>query len=201
MLTIALTGGIGSGKSSVCKLFAQHHIPIIDTDEISREIVEPGQPALEAIVSSFGPDVLNSSGSLNRKQLASIVFKSSEKRQQLEIILHPRIRDIVQQRIKQLTSPYCIIAIPLLFETSQQQVYDRILVIDCNVELQIQRVLQRDQRSREEIEAIIAAQVDRQQRLQLADDIIDNNYGLKELSEQVDLLHQKYISLTNSTIV
>jgi len=198
MLRIALTGGIGCGKTSVCQLFSERRVPIIDSDMIARELVQPGQPALQQIIEHFGPEILLADGSLNRKALAAISFSEPDQRQQLEAILHPRIAQTVDQRLSELNAPYAIIAIPLLFETGQQKQYDRVLLVDCKEQQQIQRTLQRDQRSLDEIRAIMDSQYKRQQRIEKADDIIDNSRDRSALEAQVEELHQKYIALANT---
>ena len=194
-LCIGLTGGIGSGKSMVANLFANHGVPIIDMDKIAHQIVEPGHAALDEIVRCFGDSVLQQNGQLDRKKLRGLVFDKQEKRQQLEAILHPRIRQQAQQQIQTIDTPYCLIVIPLLFETNQRDLIQRILVVDTLPELQIKRTMQRDQCSAEQVENILHSQVDRQTRLSQADDIIDNTNDETSLQLQVDKLHQKYLSL------
>ncbi|MCW8933353.1 MAG: dephospho-CoA kinase [Gammaproteobacteria bacterium] len=199
MIKIALTGGIGCGKSTVCNLFnKQHHIPVIDTDIIARRIVEPGSPALIEISKYFGDSIVLKDGSLNRKALAEKVFNNEDDRLHLESILHPEIKKVIQKKIKKLKSSYVIIAIPLLIETNQQSEYDRILVIDCKEEQQIERTLKRDQRDLDEIKSILKSQVSRETRLKLADDIIDNSQSTSSLKEQVKRLHTKYSQLANN---
>jgi len=198
MLRIALTGGIGCGKSTICQLFLSHNIPVIDTDLISRELVEPGQPALEEITTLFGKDILLDDGALNRKALSQIVFNSSEKRILLESILHPKIRDSIEQELSKLHTPYVIIAVPLLIETNQQSNYNRVLVVDCDEQMQINRTLSRDKRSIEEINSIIKTQAPRQLRLSYADDIINNSNNIESLNAQVDQLHNKYMKLAST---
>lgn len=195
MLRIGLTGGIGCGKTTVSDLFTQYGIPVLDADTIAKELVEPGQPALQLIVKLFGPEVLQQGGQLDRKKLRDIVFADSTKREQLEQILHPRIDAAMEQRVKQLQQPYAIFSIPLLFEKDKKAQVDRILVVDCPVELQYRRTRQRDALSREQVAATISAQVSREQRLAAADDIISNDGNLEQLSTEVEKLHHKYLSL------
>lgn len=198
MITVALTGGIGCGKTTVCQLFAELGTPIIDTDIIARELVQPGNDALEEIKSYFGNEVLLADGSLNRKSLASKTFSNPDHRKKLESILHPKIRLSVEKKVQSLTAPYVIIAIPLLIETSQQNTYDQILVVDCDEHQQIQRAHKRDQRSIEEIKNIMSSQVSRQQRLSHANDLINNETDIESLRLQVSTLHKKYINLANN---
>lgn len=198
MLIIGLTGGIGSGKTTVSDLFSALGVPIIDTDVIARELVEPGQPALTDITTLFGKDLLNPDGRLNRSKLGDITFNKPDARKQLEQILHPRIRKQVSERLKKLHSPYAIVVIPLLIETGDRSYIDRILVVDCERQNQINRVAQRDQRSKQQIKQILQAQVSRQQRLQAADDVLDNNADQDTLKQQVDVLHHKYLALADS---
>ncbi len=197
MYTIALTGGIGCGKSTVCKLFSALGIPIIDTDNIARELVEPGQPALEEIIACFGDAILLADGSLDRKALARKTFTNQQNRLSLESILHPRIRQCVSEQLSRLSSAYVIIAIPLLIETSQQNQYNKVLVIDCDKQQQIDRTLSRDQRSLPEIESIISSQVSREQRIAAADDVIDNTHDINSLEAQVNLLHSKFLNMAS----
>jgi dephospho-CoA kinase len=195
-LKIGLTGGIGSGKTTVCQLFADYSIPIIDADIIARQLVEPGQPALDEIIRQFGHDIL-SNDSLDRKKLGKIIFADKEKKKQLESILHPAIYQRLKQQASTLQSPYCILAIPLLLETGMEDLVDRILVIDCPVALQYQRVKQRDALSDQQIDQIIASQISRDERQKQADDIIDNSKSPIELAEQVKNLHNLYLSLVH----
>jgi dephospho-CoA kinase len=195
MLTIGLTGGIGSGKSTVAKLFAELNIPIIDTDIIAREVVAPGQPALTEIAKTFGAEILTSDGQLNRLALRQIIFADATKRQQLEAILHPRIQTEMLRQATTLTAPYCIFVIPLLLEARQQHLVNRILVIDCDDAIRRQRLKHRDQMSDAEINRAFAAQVGREQRLAAADDIITNNGDIDQLRTQVQQLHSRYTLL------
>ena len=196
MLVIGLTGGIGSGKSTVAELFADLGVAVIDTDIIAHELVTRGQPALKEITALFGSEILNPDGSLNRKSLRELVFNSEKKRLQLEAILHPRIREEVQRQLDALSVTYCIVVIPLLLETGQQNRAQRILVVDSTVDMQLARTTKRDDTNNEAVTKIIASQVDRQTRLAAADDIIYNEKSLDELKQQVLKLHQFYSQLT-----
>ena len=192
---VALTGGIGSGKTTVTDLFAELGVKIIDSDILAREVVEPGQPALEEIVSVFGTGILDKSGRLNRGQLRERVFAAPEKRKTLEGILHPIIIAETNRWVDEVEDSYCLVCIPLLFETAQQDRYDRVLVVDVPPETQIERTLKRDGSPRTTIEGILAAQVDRSRRLELADDVIDNSGDIQQVRHRVGMLHQKYLEL------
>lgn len=198
MMVVGLTGGIGSGKSAVANFFAQRGVPIIDADRIARELVEPGQAALAQITQAFGADLLDSAGQLDRAALRKTIFSDATKRRQLEAILHPRIRATLKDRINQLQARYCIIVIPLLLETGQQDLVDRILVVDAAPETQCQRAQQRDGVSEAEIQAILRTQLPRAQRLNQADDIISNDASLNDLDNQVKILHERYLTLTSA---
>lgn len=199
MLIIGLTGGIGSGKTTVSNLFSELGIPVIDTDLIARELVEPGQLALDEIVNSFGQTILLDNKILNRNKLADITFENKDSRKKLEAILHPKIRRKVKNRIKMLSSPYCIVVIPLLFETRQSDLVDKILLVDCPVDIQIKRVAQRDHRSEQQIQSIINAQTPRKIKQEGADDTIDNNNNIEKLKNQVTILHKKYLNMASNT--
>ena len=198
MLKIGLTGGIGSGKSTITALFSNYNIPIIDADIIAHQLVAPGQPALNLLQQAFGAAILNSDGSLNRKQLRDIIFSDTDKKAQLESIMHPLIFQQMQAEYQQQNSPYSILCIPLLIETKMTSFVDHILVVDCDVETQIERVKQRDQLSTERILSIIASQIDRKTRLSYANDIIDNSKSTTQLAEQVKKLHNQYLLLNSN---
>lgn len=196
MLAIGLTGGIGSGKSAVADCFQQRYgIDIIDTDVVARQVVEPETVALSTIQQKFGPTILTESGYLDRRALRDIIFAQPEQKQWLEQLLHPLIRQQVLQQVEQAQSAYVIVAIPLLVENGKYPFIDRVLVVDCHTALQLQRACQRDQMTVEQAQRIIDAQASRQQRLDMADDVIDNNSDLAALSQQVAKLHQYYLTL------
>ncbi len=197
MLIIALTGGIGSGKSTVAALFAQFGVPIIDTDIIARELVQKGQPALAEITQHFGAEILTADGELDRKKLRDIVFHDASKRMQLESILHPRILDTVKISITTHHAPYCILVIPLLVESKQHYPHDRVLLVDTTPALQRQRMHSRDQIADSLAQQILAAQASREQRLAIADDVINNIADPAALTAQVATLHEKYLKLAN----
>ncbi|MEY3807501.1 MAG: hypothetical protein RI893_477 [Pseudomonadota bacterium] len=196
MLKVGLTGGIGCGKSTVAEIFSGLNIPVLDADAIAHSLVEKGQPALSQIQQIFGVTILNSDGSLNRNALRDLVFSDSLQKQQLESILHPLIYASLQVKLGQLSAPYCIISIPLLFETNMTDLIDRVLVIDCSVETQIERVQSRDKLTTERIHSIINSQVSRAYRKSKADDLINNSSTGYRLAEQVKKLHNLYLSLS-----
>ena len=195
MLIIGLTGGIGSGKTTVTNLFADLGTPIIDADIIARELVTPGQPALDEITSLFGQAILNSDGSLNRVKLRQQVFSEPDKRKQLEAILHPRIRHKVKQHLSSINASYCIVVIPLLIETNYQYLIQRILVVDSPEELQIKRTIARDNNTEDDVRAIIATQAKRKTRLEAADDVLLNDGDTDALKQKVTALHQYYLDM------
>lgn len=195
ILRIGLTGGIASGKSTVADFFAALGVPVIDTDVIAREIVKPGEPALDEIRFAFGDDVINADGSLDRTQLRKIVFADDALRARLESILHPRIRDVALQQASLAAGPYVIIVVPLLFESPMKDAMNRILVVDCDEETQLQRLTTRDQESEEQARRIIAAQASRAERLSIADDVITNENNLADTRSAVRSLHEYYLSL------
>lgn len=192
MLRIGLTGGIGSGKSTVAALFAQHGAPVIDTDEISRALTAPGQPAVAAIIRAFGPGVQNPAGALDRAALRDLVFRDRSKRHLLEQILHPLIRREVERRLEGLHAPYVVIVAPLLIESGFTDLVDRILVVDAKEEDQIRRVQQRSGLTEPEIRRILAAQLGREARLAHADDVIVNDADMAHLAQAVQRLDQAY---------
>lgn len=194
-LLIGLTGGIGTGKSTVCKLFAERGVAVIDADEIAKELVTLDQPALQAIVQEFGKGIIDAKGRLRRARLRSIIFSDPERRKRLEKLLHPLILEEMLSRANRAGGPYCILCIPLLVETDQSSAVDRVLVVDAPEALQIQRVMERDHLTIDEIKAIMHAQASREDRLEAADDVIMNASDMTKLAEQVNALHQKYLAL------
>jgi dephospho-CoA kinase len=194
-LKVGLTGGIASGKTAVSDLFARLGVPIIDADVISHQMVAKGQPALTEIVQTFGAEVLQSDGNLNRIALRQRIFAEVESRKKLEVILHPKIYTEIIHQVNQLNAVYCIISVPLLLETKQQHQVDRIVVVDSPTELQYQRLQQRNGLAPRQIEQILRAQLSREIRLASADDIIDNSKDFNALTQQVHKLHEFYLSL------
>lgn len=196
MFTIGLTGGIGSGKSAAASRFAELGVPVIDTDMIAHELTRPGRPALDAIRASFGDAVMAADGSLDRPVLRRRVFADPAARRQLEAILHPLILHEVKARLAALSAPYAVAVIPLLVETGAYgSLLDRIAVVDCPEELQIARTVSRSGLTREEVGAVLAAQATRSARLAAADDVIVNTGTLAALRDEVDALHQRYLTL------
>jgi len=200
MLKIGLTGGIGSGKTTVSNLFAKLNQPnnslsIIDTDIIARHIVEVNKPAYKKIIATFGNSVLHEDLTINRAALRKMIFENITAKRQLEAITHPAIQKEVNQIISNLKKKYCIIVIPLLFETKSDYQLDRVLVVDSNENTQIERTIQRDNILADEVKLIIKSQLDRENRLQQADDIIVNNGDLEDLALQVEKLHHLYLKL------
>lgn len=200
-LRIGLTGGIASGKSAVADLFAAKGVPVIDTDVIAREVVEPGKPALAEIAREFGPAVLAPDGRLDRRKLRDLVFRDDKRRKTLERILHPRIRDVAEQRAAAAGGAYQVIVVPLLAESPPESpirsTMDRILIVDCSEETQLARLTRRDAESEAQARRMIEAQASRQERLAIADDVIDNDGSLDETARQVDALHRTYLALAH----
>ncbi len=197
MFTIGLTGGIGSGKSTVCDLFSRHGITIVDADQIAHQLVTPGSIALQQIVEQFGPSVLLENGELDRRHLRDLIFSEPQEKSRLEHILHPLIQAEMHRLVLKSTSLYTIIAIPLLLEVGWQNQFDQILVIDCPEEQQIQRLMNRDKLTRVQANAALSNQCDRQSRLAIADKVILNNGTIDTLTHQVLKLHDCYTSLVN----
>ncbi|WP_010114131.1 dephospho-CoA kinase [Acinetobacter sp. P8-3-8] len=190
---LGLTGGIGSGKSAASQWFEAQGIQVVDADIVAREIVEKGQPALTQIKDTFGDWVLLEDGELNRRALREHIFKEPNARQQLEQITHPAIRSAIIQQLANATSPYVILVSPLLFETSQHQLTHRTLLIDASEDLQILRAAQRDEQSIDQIQKIIAAQMPRIKKQEMADDIVLNDGHIEHLYTQLETLHQQYL--------
>jgi dephospho-CoA kinase len=198
MLRIGLTGGIGSGKSTVAAMFAERGVPVIDTDEIAKDLAAPGAPAYKRIVRAFGDVILNSAGEIDRARLRARVFSHNVERHRLESILHPLIRAEVARRVKTLQVEYCIIVIPLLYEAKFENIVDRVLLIDADELQQVSRAAARSHMTEDEIHDIMAAQFDAESRRQRADDVLENRTDFAQLQSEVDRLHEKYRSLANS---
>lgn len=196
-MKVGLTGGIASGKSAVADAFALRGVPVIDTDLIARELVEPGTPALEAITAKFGTAVLDNTGNLDRKHLRKLVFSDPAKRRSLESLLHPLIVHEMHARAAAATGPYQIIVVPLLVEVGLSANFDRVLVVDCPERLQLSRLLARDAETEQSARAILATQSERGRRLGHADDIIVNDGDLVALDTAVAKLHRVYTELAH----
>jgi len=192
---VGLTGGIASGKSTVASLFAALGVPIIDTDVIAREVVAPGTPLLARIAERLGPGVLAMDGSLNRRSVRDLVFSDPAARAALESLTHPAIRAEMERQADATTAAYSMLAIPLLAEKGSKSVVDRVLVVDCDEELQIRRLQARDGSTLDQARAILSAQATRQARLAVADDVIRNDGNLHALRDQVAALHTHYLEL------
>ncbi|MCF9035443.1 dephospho-CoA kinase [Acinetobacter nectaris] len=198
-LTIGLTGGIGSGKSTASQWFEQQRIAVVDADIVAREVVQQGQPALQEIEQAFGAWVLEKDGTLNRKALRNHIFQNKEARQVLENITHPKIRESIIHQLQMIQSPYGILVSPLLFEAQQDQLTQRTLLIDCSEASQISRASQRDQQSIEQIKMIIATQMSRTEKQKRATDIVLNDTSQEFLFGQLRALHLKYLALSEVT--
>jgi len=198
MLQIGLTGGIGSGKTTVAELFARLGAGIVDTDLLARELTETGAPILTRIAAELGAEMLNPDASLNRARLRERVFADPAARARLESLLHPPIRDLMLERAGALQTPYAVLVIPLLFETGQEALVDRVLVVDCPQAIQMDRVRRRSGLPEAEIARIMRSQISRADRLARADDVIDNQGELDALHPQVERLHQAYLELAQS---
>jgi dephospho-CoA kinase len=192
---VGITGGIGSGKTTVTDLFAKYAIEVIDADVIAREVVEPGTPALKAIINKFGQSVLDETDSLDRAKLRSLVFNDIEVKNWLNQLLHPAIRRQMLLQTQQAKSDYCLLSVPLLVENKLNEQVDRVVIVDVDEPTQLQRTLLRDKTNEKQIRTIMSAQATRQQRLEVADDVIDNNGGTDALFKQVFQLHQYYLQL------
>ncbi|MGI9222597.1 MAG: dephospho-CoA kinase [Woeseiaceae bacterium] len=196
-LRIGLTGGIASGKSTVADMFADLGITVVDTDVIAREVVEPGQPALDEIRQAFGDAVFNPDGTLDRNAMRRLIFADDEARQRLESIVHPRIGQETLRQADAARGDYIIIVVPLLVNSALRHQVDRVLVVDCDEATQIERLLARDAESEEQAKRILAAQSSRAERLEIADDVIENNATLDEVAAAVSAFNDRYIALAN----
>lgn len=195
MFVVGLTGGIGSGKSAVSQRFERLGITVVDADIVAREVVQPGEPALKKIAQQFGSDILLADGNLNRSALRKIIFEQPELRDWLEQLLHPLIRESILLQLTQASSPYAILASPLLLETDQYLLVDQIIVVDVDEATQIRRTAVRDNTDTKQVEAIIAAQMPREERLARADSVIDNSGPEELLQPQIDRLHNSLLKL------
>jgi dephospho-CoA kinase len=196
-LVVGLTGGIGSGKTVVSDHLKSLGVPIIDTDVIAREIVEPNSPTLKKLAERFGQAVINQDGSLNRDELRQIAFSSKENKRALDSITHPAIREICTQRIVAVTQCYCLVVVPLLVGSAFIDQMDRILVVTAERETKVKRVMTRSNLTRQEVDKIMASQSTDQQRLEIADDVIANDGTIEDAQRAAEELHVKYLKLAS----
>lgn len=199
MLIVGLTGGVGCGKTTVADSFKRYQIPIIDADEITRDLVVPGAPILQRIVTQFGAGIVRSDGHLDRRKLRQVIFENPSKRKQLERLLHPEVRKQILRWIKTQSAPYCLVVIPLLVESGMDAIVDRVLVVDCDARHQIERVVSRDACSKEQVRAIMATQASSEARLAKATDVIHNN-DMAKIHTQVDTLHLRFLDLATKRL-
>lgn len=192
---LGLTGGIGSGKSAAAQCFIDLGVHLVDADNAARWVVEPGRPALSQIAEHFGPSVLQADGTLNRSALRELIFKDPQQRVWLEGLLHPLIREEIRQYLARAESAYAILVSPLLLETSQHQMVQRVLVIDVPESVQIERTVLRDKTNEDQVRAILKAQASRGERLSRADDVIVNDRDPAWLKSEVERLHHFYLTL------
>lgn len=192
---LGVAGGIGSGKTAATDFLAQQGIQIVDSDLIARQVVMPGQPALQKIHQHFGDQVLTADGELNRPWLRQQVFANPDERKWLESVTHPAIRQETIAQLQASTSPYTVLVAPLFFESGLEQLVDRTLLVDVPVEMQVERASRRDQNNEEQIRSIIAAQMSREERTRRADDLVDNSGSLEALQTRLMSLHQQYLAL------
>ncbi len=200
-LIIGLTGGIGSGKSTVAEQFAALGIVAVDADQASRAVVEPGMPALASIEKHFGPELITADGQLNRPALREIIFANPSEKDWLEALLHPLIRDWILAQLQAATSDYVILESPLLFETDQHQLVDAVLLVDVPVELQLERASARDNSDKQQIQRIVDAQMPRQIKRDRADFEFDNAQPLETIAPRVEALHQHFLSMAQNNQV
>ena len=195
MISIGLTGGIGSGKTAVANRFKQFDIPVIDADIITRKLVVPGSIALERIVKRFGEDIVDANQNLDRHKLRQIIFRNQTARRDLEEILHPMVRQEITKQLSRLSSPYVLVVVPLMVESGMVAMFDRVIVVDCEEAEQIKRVIKRDHCTKDEVNAIIQTQIPRNKRLAIATDIINNTGDIGSLDGQVERMHYSFLSL------
>jgi len=194
-MIIGLTGGIGSGKSAAANFFHSEGVTVLDADQLAREVIEQNTPGFQSIVNYFGSDIIGEDGSIDRAKLRQEIFDDKEKKKAIESIIHPLVRDLMAERIAASTSPYSIIMVPLIFETNSMSAYNRILVIDCDTKLQLERATLRDNNSSEQIQKILDSQCSRTERLSIANDVIPNNDTLENLKTRSLAMHKFYLGL------
>ena len=194
-MIVGLTGGIGSGKSTAGDFFYELGIDIIDADEVANKVLDDNKKAKNLFIQNFGNEFLNKDNSINRNLLRTKIFKNNDKKALLESIVHPIVREEITSFIKHSKSIYKIVMVPLIFETKSQDFYDKVIVVDCDEEKQIERASSRDGKLNQDIENIIKNQASREERLSIADEIIDNNRSIDDLKNQVIKIHQKFLGI------
>ena len=196
-MIVGLTGGIGSGKSAAANFFVELGVDLIDADDLAKNVLNKNSKGYELFINEFGEQYLDNDKNIDRDLLRKTIFNDSDKKNKLENIIHPQVRSGIEEFIKTSKSDYCIVVVPLIYETRSSSYYDRILVIDCDEEIQINRSAIRDNTKNKEIKKIISKQASREERLSIADDVILNNRTLDSLKEEVIKLHKKYIKMLN----
>lgn len=196
-MIVGLTGGIGSGKSAAAKFFVELGVDLIDADNLAKNVLNKNSKGYELFINEFGDQYLDNNKNIDRDLLRKTIFNDSDKKNKLENIIHPQVRSGIEEFIKTSKSDYCIVVVPLIYETKSSSYYDRILVIDCDEEIQTKRSAIRDNTENKEIKKIISKQASREERLSIADDVILNNRTLEFLKEEVIKLHKKYIKILN----
>ena len=196
-MIVGLTGGIGSGKSAAANFFVELGVDLIDADDLAKNVLNKNSKGYELFINEFGEQYLDNDKNIDRDLLRKTIFNDSDKKNKLENIIHPQVRFGIEEFIKTSKSDYCIVVVPLIYETRSSSYYDRILVIDCDEEIQINRSAIRDNTENKEIKKIISKQASREERLSIADDVILNNRSLDSLKEEVIKLHKKYIKMSN----
>ena len=194
-MIIGLTGGIGSGKSAAAALFKDIGVDLIDADDLARDSLSINSEGYKLFIEEFGDKYLDENKNINRELIRKLIFNDSDAKSKLESIIHPIVRSGIETFIKNKKSDYCIIVVPLIFETNSSKIYDRVLVIDCDVDVQISRTSKRDNQTKSDIENIINKQATREQRLSIADDVIVNNGSLDLLRNEVLKIHKKYLEI------
>ena len=197
-MIIGLTGGIGSGKSAAAALFKDIGVDLIDADDLARDSLSINSEGYKLFIEEFGDKYLDENKNINRELIRKLIFNDSDAKSKLESIIHPIVRSGIETFIKNKKSDYCIIVVPLIYETNSSKIYDRVLVIDCDVDVQISRTSKRDNQTKSDIENIINKQATREQRLSIADDVIVNNGSLDLLRNEVLKIHKKYLEIVKN---
>ena len=197
-MIIGLTGGIGSGKSAAAALFKDIGVDLIDADDLARDSLNINSEGYKLFIEEFGDEYLDENKNINRELIRKLIFNDSNAKSKLESIIHPIVRSGIETFIKNKKSDYCIIVVPLIFETNSSKIYDRVLVIDCDVDVQISRTSKRDNQTKSDIENIINKQATREQRLSIADDVIVNNGSLDLLRNEVLKIHKRYLEIVKN---